>query len=179
MGSHPEQPSTRESPSEEPRVQQPFSYAYPGTTDLRPRFSVQRLLRSRPLAAIGLSFALVGAVGFGVQRSVALDHTHDRLTSTRQILAGTQGQLDTTKKELSAVQGSLATAQSDLGTAQEANETKDGNITDLRTCLQGVLDAAIAQGDGYLYTALDELRAVGTTCEQVINETNPDSTTEL
>ena len=123
-----------------------------------------------------LAVAVVGALG------VNDVSTHHKLASTRAELATTQRdlaaarakiaditkQLDASKADLASTKSQLDAKTTELSGVRNSLNYANGQIDDLKTCLQGVLQADSYAADGDYTSALAALDAVMPVCQRVL-----------
>ncbi len=145
------------------------------------RLPVHRLPRRWSLAGVTLLVsALIAAVVLGLLDHGQLDSTRATLHATSQHLARTvrqrnslERQLSTTKAELSQAQSQLSAAenqiaglQNSLSNANSQINLQAGQISVLKTCLNGVVVAINEAAAGDLQGADATLAGVGPSCQQ-------------
>jgi hypothetical protein len=136
----------------------------------RPR----RITKRRVLAMAGVVTALVLVLaGVVTDHNVRddLDDTRATLASTRQSLEATTADLgtrtnerDTATAALAKAQADLASTQSDLSNSQTRVSGQATQIANLKTCLDGVLQAAVYLTEEYYRAASAQLDAVQIPC---------------
>jgi Tfp pilus assembly protein FimV len=122
------------------------SFGYPDfALSANRRRSARRRQRRRVIAgglAGGLLLATVGTVvanEIGTHR--ALSSARSALTHTRHQLSTTTSQRDNYESQLHQAQDQLSQAQQSLSSAQNQLDLQTNQITELRTCLNGVLSS--------------------------------------
>ena len=106
-----------------------------------------------------------------------LDETTSELDDTSALLHETKQQLKTRTSERDALQAQatdletdLAGVRGSLANAEQRITLQSGQITNLRSCLQGVSNSLVYLADGYYSAALGAIQAVEVSCNAAMED---------
>lgn len=103
------------------------------------------------------------------ETSSELEETTDTLEKTEQQLQTRTDERDALQSEVQSLETHLEGVRGSLANAEERISLQSGEITNLRSCLQGVGNALVYLADGYLSAALGAIEAVEISCRAAMD----------